>query len=55
MFLGKHLNIWLPKYGERMKESEKPKADGLYLAISRLVVDVCHHDGRAIEELVVAL
>lgn len=55
MFLGKHLNIWLPKYVERMEESEKPKADGLYLAISRLVADVCYHDGRAIEELVLAL
>lgn len=55
MFLGKHLNIWLPKYVGRMEESEKPRADGLYLAISRLVVDVCRHDSRAVEELLLAL
>ncbi len=51
MFLGKHLNSWLPKYVKRMEESDRPKADGLYVSAGKLAADVCIHDSQAIEEL----
>lgn len=55
MFLGKHLNFWLPKFLKRMEESEKPKADVLYVAVARMAVDVCSCDALALEELVSVL
>lgn len=51
MFLGKHLNGWLPKFAERFESAEKPGICSFYGEFVALAVVVCAQDAAIIEEL----
>ena len=51
LFLGKHLNSWLPKFAERFESAEKPKVGPFYHEFVALAVAVCAQDAENIEEL----